>query len=143
MKRYCPLLVLLVLITQSCKVYTLPSSAPKRLELAEGGGFTGAVTTWVVLPNGQLFQKNTFDTAWQTYQSIKPRVAKRHIKEVENLLLKENILQPDNMYRSFHLITKDTTVYSQWPLVEGKNPTYDSLFSKIISMFKTNAQIHE
>lgn len=137
------LLFVFMMAMLSCKTYSLPSEAQKRLELSEGGGFTGAVTTWVLLPNGQLFQKNTFDTAWQSLPSIKPAAAKRHIKEVENLLLKENILQPDNMYRSFHLITKDTTVYSQWPMLEGKTPVYDSLFTKITSLFKPNGEIHK
>ena len=83
----------------SCKSQEYVAERP-QIQFGTGGGFTGWVTTYYLMDNGQLYVKKHES---ETYDSVK-KVDKATVKGIfdfidTNQLGKKNFRQPDNMYQ--------------------------------------------
>lgn len=115
MKRFAFIFAFSVLLMNcSQKTYTFGSLPEEYFIVAHGGGFTGAVTEYYVLPNGQVFKKNTWrDTMPEIMGTIAKKSA-QHTLEFLEKLGKENVAvnEPDNIYKYFILV--DDGKRTQW-----------------------------
>lgn len=131
------LLVLAILATPACKTmhHTSGDQFP-RIELSEGGGFTGALAIYRLYPDGAVFFRDMSDTAFRKLNPISHRKAGRIFKEVKSAVTGgETIYEPDNIYRSISYITKDSMYTALW---YSKRPEMDSLYNQI--MYRINEQ---
>ncbi|MEO0469007.1 MAG: hypothetical protein AAF206_05260 [Bacteroidota bacterium] len=90
---------ILSLLCFSCKSQEYVAERP-QIQFGTGGGFTGWVTTYYLMDNGQLYVKKHES---ETYESVK-KVDKATVKKVfafvaEHKLGQKNFRQPDNMYQ--------------------------------------------
>jgi hypothetical protein len=70
------------------------------LAFGEGGGFSGEVTTYFLLPNGQVFQTSGFSSDTLIYAQIKKRTAKSLLERFTSLGLDTlDFNHPGNKYR--------------------------------------------
>ena len=75
---------------------TLPE---KYLQFGNGGGFTSAVTTYTLLPNGQLFKTKSLTNETTALPSIQKQQAKRCFKQYQTEILGQAQLNdPSNLY---------------------------------------------
>ncbi|MFN7119583.1 MAG: hypothetical protein ACK4TA_22495, partial [Saprospiraceae bacterium] len=58
------------------KPYTPENLPDLQLRFGDGGGFTGAVTTFTLLTNGQLFKYNSFDNTHLQISQLPAKEAK-------------------------------------------------------------------
>jgi hypothetical protein len=75
-----------VIISSSCKSnkYTPENPSPSAVYFGSGGGFTGAVTEYLLCENGQMFVNNSLEDKWKKLESI----SKKEANELfENTLL--------------------------------------------------------
>lgn len=96
------LLVLLAgLLLGSCRAGKADpgSDSGPRLHFGQGGGFTGAVTTFVLLPDGRLFRRGAdeTDTYLATLDKALARQLFAHFRQVE--FDKIHFNEPGNLYR--------------------------------------------
>ncbi len=103
MKNKLLLSVLLVLVTfwSSCflKRYRPDSLPVERLEFGQGGGVTGAVKEYTLLPNGQLFVHNSLNNYYLELERLRPRVFKQARHTLDSLrFLKYDFYFPGNVY---------------------------------------------
>jgi|GEM_PF-3811278 len=112
-----------------------------RLEVSEGGGFTGAVSTYSVLTNGQVFHSNSFSGGFTVYGKVGKKDAVNWIKEVKkSIAIPTPVKEPDNIYRVFKVIEKDTTYEAVW---YEKRSGLDSIYNKIISKIESENAKYE
>ena len=70
----------------SCKKpFTADNLPITRITFGEGGGFTGAVTEYCLLENGQLFSKTHFTNPFSAFKKIKKKRAKALFNDLNNL----------------------------------------------------------
>jgi hypothetical protein len=131
---------LLLLVLGACKTqYPGPEASLPHLEISEGGGFTGAITTHYLLKNGQVFRAIPLSSSNQALQPIKKRDAKKYMRSVKLATTgKEVIYEPDNIYRILRYVDKDTSYSVLW---YGGRAELDSIYQGIIrNIEKANAQ---
>lgn len=90
-------LILLILSCNSTK-YTAENLPDTQLIFGQGGGFTGAVTSYCLLENGQLFKKSDKKT-FESWKKVKKKKAKEIFKNCyANRLDTIEHSIPGNMY---------------------------------------------
>lgn len=106
--------------------------------MSNGGGFTGAELQYYILPNGQVFSKNTWrDTMPKTLEKL-PKKAVNNIlnflksKRNEQMTLNE----PDNIYKSFTLVNGDSSNYWVWYQVTEKSTQFEEQYRLLIEVFE-------
>ena len=115
-------------IIASCKSIQYSSNAlPKnRIEIGEGGGFTGNYTTYVILPNRQVFVKFDFETEYRSA----PEIDKKSYRKIKNEVKRLNIPRNDtiivgNMNRFIRVFERDTFYELYWSF-ESEMIQFDS-----------------
>ena len=83
----------------SCKSYTPENWPEKRLIFGSGGGFTGAVTEFVLLENGQLFTHVGAETPFRELTRIGRRTTKDLFSKAAQMKeLDASVNEPGNIY---------------------------------------------
>lgn len=91
--------LLLVLALPACKTYQADQLPATQLHFGNGGGFTGAVTEYVLLENGQVFVRETLEGAYQPLGKTNKSQAKAVYQSWENKdLTNKEFQHPGNMY---------------------------------------------
>lgn len=104
-------------ITTSCKnqKYSLQQGSPSMIRFGNGGGFTGAVTKYTLMDNGQLFKEESLMDTVIVLNRVKRKATKSLFEQMsamnENLLGTEN---PGNQYFFLEWINPDGTVKTTW-----------------------------
>ena len=125
MKTTTPLLFALVLASLlfcqcSRTTYTKADFPDKRLSFGSGGGFTGAVTSYHLLPNGQVFISDGLMADTTALPSIKKAVAKSLFETADNARLDTlDFNHPGNIYKFLHYYNEKDTSRVVW----GENGT--------------------
>ncbi|HHH49751.1 MAG TPA: hypothetical protein ENK52_02095 [Saprospiraceae bacterium] len=82
-----------------CKTYTPESFTKKKINFGSGGGFTGQVTEYCLLENGQLFVKKNTTEEYISLKSISKKKTKKLFSTLDSLQLEKiEHNQPANMY---------------------------------------------
>ncbi len=143
MKYYsASLLIVCSLLLFSCKStkYTPATFEGPQLVFGSGGGFTGAVTTYCLLENGQLFTKNGVpgknETDYESVKKVSKKVAKSLFAQANaSGLLNAKKSQPGNMYCFVKMLSGDTTGSVAWdqakPLDDPVVQLYDQLMKTV------------
>lgn len=108
----------------TCKsqLYTADKLPEQQLLFGSGGGFSGEITEYILLENGQLFKKSSIKNTILEMGSIKKRDAKNLLKEVTSLQLDKNaVSKPGNMSYFVCLKNGSTEHRSTWG-----NPNYQA-----------------
>lgn len=95
-------LLLIVGLVSGCKSTKVgPDNFPDTyLSFGNGGGFMGAYKEYVLLENGQLYQRNKIDTTFSTTIKLKKRMAKPIFEALNELdFSKVNRNSPGNIYK--------------------------------------------
>jgi hypothetical protein len=129
------LMWVVIATTLSCKtvLYRHPETVFPRIEISEGGGFTGALSIYQVLDNGQVFFRDMGDT---TFQEVN-RVSKKEAREIfalvrQKVVAEETINEPDNIYRSISYLTSEGTATSTWYRNRSElDEVYNTILTKI------------
>lgn len=97
-----PIIILsfLSLLLFNCKgQYTIDELPEKLLVFGSGGGMTGAVTTYTLLENGQLFSNNSITKEHQELEKLPKKTAKAFFEKMQALeLSKTDFNHPGNLY---------------------------------------------
>lgn len=125
----------LILLLTSCRAayFSHPDAVSPKIVIAEGGGFTGAITYYWVLPNGQIFIKDGSDTLLTQANPMSKKEAQKLIKQVHATLTGgETINEPDNIYRSISYVGSDGTLTSTWYRNRNElDELYNAILTKI------------
>jgi hypothetical protein len=116
-KQFSSISLGILLFVFSCRTpyFKHPDETFPKIVIAEGGGFTGAVTYYWVLPNGQIFIKDGSDTTLVQANPMSKKEAQKLIKLVHSTLSGgETINEPDNIYRFISYIGSEGTLTSTW-----------------------------
>jgi len=128
--------ILLIFSLYNCnqRHYTSSTLPEEQLIFGDGGGFTGAVTEYMLLKNGQLFRVNGMQGDTTEVAKIEKSAAKQLLQEAEALQLeKMDIQKPGNMYYFVGVRDKDETHKITW----GDSsytiaPTVQSFYKKLM-----------
>lgn len=78
------------------------------LAFGEGGGYSGAVTTFFLLPNGQIFQNNGFNADTLAFTQISKKSATQLVERFSSLGLDTlDFNHPGNLYQFVEKHTAD------------------------------------
>jgi len=108
MKSTLFLATILILSFCGCKSqqYSYNELPEKQLIFGSGGGITGAIDTYVLLENGQIFHKNSLTKEVMELESMSKKEAKSCFVKLKELALSEmDFNHPGNIY--FFLETKE------------------------------------
>lgn len=89
-------------IAQQCATSYTPERLPAQyLRFGSGGGFSGELTTWTLLPNGQLFKSVGLDGPRVEWKQHARREGRKAFQEAEALRLLDRspFSHPGNVYR--------------------------------------------
>ena len=79
--------------------YTYKEIPEPRIYFGDGGGFSGAVTEYVLIENGQIFFTNSLQKDTCEVEPIRPRDAKNFFLRLDTLrLTKYDFYSPGNQY---------------------------------------------
>lgn len=84
-----------------CKSQSYSSSQlpDKQIIFGKGGGFSGEVTEYILLENGQMFRSSSFEQEITEIKKIDPQEAAQFFSQMAALQLeKEDFDHPGNMY---------------------------------------------
>lgn len=104
----------------SCKSqqYTLDDLPERQLVFGKGGGITGAIDTYILLENGQLFHSNSITEENSELEGIRKKEAQECYTKMQSLeLSKMDFNHPGNMY--YFLEQVDSTGTSK--IIWGSN----------------------
>lgn len=95
--------------------YSADKLPDQQLLFGSGGGFTGDVTEYILLDNGQLFKKSSLKNTMTEMGQIKQKEAKQLMKEVEQLNLEKiKVSESGNMYYFVCMKNGDTEHKTTW-----------------------------
>ncbi len=125
-----------LLLWQSCRTtkYNIEEYKGDRLVFGSGGGFTGMVKEYSVLPNGQLFKE--YGGSLIEEEKLKRRKIKKLFKKAEKMgLLEMKYNKPGNMYYFIKYKKGEDMVELVWGREQQLlNPSLDSLFSEFMQL---------
>lgn len=132
------LFLLLQLISCKTQQYTYDSLPEKQLVFGKGGGMTGAVDSYTLLENGQLFHCNSMTKDKKNLNPIPKKKAKLFYKQLKSLSLNtSNFNQPGNMYFFIREVVLDTTYSVVWGSTNHQiDTTYTNFYKNLISQIK-------
>ena len=139
--------LLSILLLYACKTYSPADLPAHRLQFGSGGGFTGMVTEYTLLRNGQLFVRTGRAGAgeWEEMSRIKSSEARSlYQRWHDNTLFKERIQQPGNRYYFINM-QQDSTEYRQsWGASDyTPDDALKAFFDKAMELVKTAAPDNE
>ncbi len=117
--------------SQQYSAETLPAD---QLVFGEGGGFSGAITEFILLENGQLFAQNSLTKKVEELPAVKKKKAQALIMDAEALNMnKLNINSPGNTYYFIKYQHADTIQQAIWG---DPNYTLDSRVQNLYQRLK-------
>lgn len=124
----------------SCKSqqYTAENLPEQQLLFGEGGGFTGAVTEYILLENGQIFKNYSLNDSTIELGHVKKRTAKDMMKKIQAMQLDTmDVKQPGNMYYflSYKTSNKEHRVTWGAPAYQV-DPQIEAFYKELMQMSK-------
>ncbi|MCR9287855.1 MAG: hypothetical protein NXI23_10755 [Bacteroidetes bacterium] len=118
MKRIYQLLILCFpLLLANCKTtkYTPTTFPEKQIIFGDGGGFSGVITEYTLLENGQFFKKTSLEKEHQELKRLKKKEAIKIYEQKESLRLhKFDINHPGNLYYFLRLTDEELDHTITW-----------------------------
>ncbi len=115
--RFSPLLLFLLLFAAcSSSRYINPTEYPDaRINFGHGGGFSGMVTEYVLLDNGDLLKKLTQVDSFEIVTTIDKDQTTQLFENYKFLNIESvDCNEPGNMYRYIHFHHEDTDHKIMW-----------------------------
>ena len=111
-----------------------PSKLPEdQLLFGYGGGFTGKVSTVLLLENGQIFRQGDTETSFSELSKVKKREAHRFFEAAEDLKLGEmKFDHPGNLYQFIELHDDGKTSRIVWG--DDKSPVNQKVKDLFIAL---------
>lgn len=138
MKTLCFTLPFLLLLTCcKSKQYTASELPPNQLRFGNGGGFSGFVTEYTLLDNGQMFVKKSPADTLAAYKNVKTKQAKALYQQLANLKIETlDFNHPGNMYYYIESQQKDSLYRVTWgsmdqPVRKDVNQLYQNLMELV------------
>ena len=118
MRRLHPFLILiLTLAFFQCKTtkYTPETFPVKQLIFGDGGGFSGIITEYLLLENGQFFKKTSLKEGYEELEPIKKAEAQTFYEQLEALRLhKSDIHHPGNLSYFIRMMNEEIDHTITW-----------------------------
>ncbi len=132
------LLTLLMLVSCKSQRYAPDQLPENQVVFGDGGGFTGAVTRYILLENGQLFKHYSLDDSMTDLGAISKREARAYFKEIENLqLAQKQVSQPGNVYYFLEHRSGDQTARCTWGDVDYQtDPSLLEMHRKLLAQVR-------
>lgn len=118
-------LILIVILLSACSTCKVAEKSPIReIQFGNGGGFTGALTTYYLKADGSL---------WKQGQKLKNLSCDSlsTIYELAEQLPQEDFIYPNNTYSFIRLTSRDTTYYYTWSWGEMPDKKVIELYLKL------------
>lgn len=132
--------LLFVCINLSCKSqrYTVEDLPEKQLVFGKGGGMTGAVDTYTLLENGQLFHLNSIIKVHNELKGITKKEAKAHFEKIGSLALTEiDFDRPGNIYYFLEEVNGEEKNRVTWGSQDHEIPeACQSLYNELKNILK-------
>jgi len=131
-------LLLLFLIGCNAQQFTINNLPKEQLHFGSGGGMTGAVDTYILLENGQLFHQNSLTKEVLELEPISKANAKAYFAKVNEPSFTElEFNHPGNRY-SFITHKSDAKDHKiVWGSTKEELPTaYKTLYTTLIAHLK-------
>lgn len=128
----------LLLATVQCTAPYTPDRFPAhRLRFGSGGGFSGEVITWTLLPNGQLFRNSRLKDTTIEWTAHARREGRRLFQEAQTLELwkKPPFSHPGNVYRFIEWKDDQRTHRITWGAREYPvDSTIETLYLRLMAL---------
>lgn len=129
-----------ILFFTFCKTvsYTSPSeSTGEVLYFGQGGGFTGILTEFALLPNGQIFKKTGANADFEILKKVKKSEAKQAFENYKVLNIKNlKTRNPGNVYFYIRHTNKEKTHEIVWGRgkddVSSSVKTYYKILNRLV-----------
>lgn len=132
------LLAWVAFLSQQCTTSYTPERLPARyLRFGVGGGFSGEVTTWTLLPNGQLFKSVGLDGPMVEWTGHARREGRKAFREVEALRLADRppFSHPGNRYSFVEWIEGERRQRITWGSREhAVNSAVEALHGRLMAL---------
>lgn len=129
------LFILLLFIGCKSQQYTFEELPEKYIQFGSGGGVTGMVTTFTLLPNGQLFKNNSITKEYTELQKVPKDKVKLLFKMLADLKQTNTpIEQPGNMFAFLEDIDGKSTYRTVW---DTANPQVSEEIRTLYKMLYT------
>ena len=142
MKKTLLYLILAGCFLWSCKpTYTateLPEVTEAQLRFGSGGGITGAVSSWILLENGQLFWQENARSEYVEKGRVSRKAAKVVFEQATTLAVQEADIQaPGNIYQFVEMKTAAGSGKATWgdPSVTI-SPEFTNLYQALMALTK-------
>jgi len=126
----------------SCKTNTPITYEKSKLYFGSGGGFTGAVSEYCLLSNGEFFKKKAQSEDFIVLPKIKKSTAKALFEEMETLKIQElDHDQPGNMYHFLTYAVAKKTHRVAWASSESPfNTEQAAFYEKLMKLIPSATQ---
>ncbi len=115
MKNVVTLIVFSLIFSCCTKKYTSSEIPEEKITFGSGGGFSGIYSEYVLLKNGQLFEKQQPGNKMIELESITKKQAKTLFEKCEALKLSTmDFKEPDNYSHYIEVTTTDHTNRVTW-----------------------------
>ena len=115
MKNVVTLVVFSLIFSCCSKKFTSTEIPEEKITFGSGGGFTGYYSEYVLLKNGQLFQKKQPTNEMIELESISKRKAKSLFEKCDSLKLSTmDFKEPDNYSHYIQVTTTEHTNRVTW-----------------------------
>lgn len=116
-----------------------PDNLPEtQLIFGSGGGYSGLVNQYIILENGQLFEKKGDDKTFSEINKIKKKKAHTLYTQLENIAFTEmEVNQPGNIYRFIHLVSSGVDHQLTWGKGDYQvDAQVESLYQELLALVK-------
>lgn len=123
---------LFLLLAACAKKYSVTELPKNQLHFGNGGGFTGKVSDFLILENGQVFYKEPFGQDYLEIGKIKAKQAKVLYKQVADF---QSVIvnKPSNNYQYISLQKQDTTYRY---IFSGGGLKQDSMTNALLKLYE-------
>lgn len=118
-------LIIITLLLTACQAqkFTTANLPDKQLIFGSGGGFTGKVTQYILLENGQVFTSDGPDSENKELKIIDKKTALKLFDEAEKLHLEDrDFNHPGNMYYFLEFKRDATPEKVTWGIPSESTP---------------------
>ncbi len=104
-------------------VYTMTDKASEYLAFATGGGFTGAIISYHLMPNGQLFKVNNLSRDTTELPKVKKSLTSQLMERAAAIDWSVDVNRPGNVYHIIRLRTEAGDLSATWGDTGYEPPT--------------------
>ncbi|WP_338873155.1 FAD-binding oxidoreductase [Spirosoma sp. SC4-14] len=133
-----------VVIKKTAKAITPATYTGKQVVVGNGGGFTGASTSYYLLENGQLFGRRSHDTTFTFLAKQTTTNTKRIFSKVENSckIKKTRFDHPGNVYTFVQWRKGKTSYKVTWGATGKKAPSnYPKFYNSFMAMIPASLRL--